>query len=51
MFTVSMSNSIFLDNSLRRADPKYKPASAVAVGPNQRRLTWTPAVAPDKPFR
>jgi hypothetical protein len=50
MFTMSMPNTVFLDNSVRRADPKYKPASVVAVGPNQRRLIWTPAVAPDKPF-
>jgi hypothetical protein len=50
MFTVSMPNTVFLDNSLRRAGPKYKPAIVVAVGPNQRRLIWTPAVAPDKPF-
>ena len=49
-FTVSMANTAFLDNSVHRADPKYRPASAVALGPTQRRLTWTPAVAPDTPF-
>jgi hypothetical protein len=49
--TISVSNPVLLDNSVRRADPKYKPASAVPVGATQRRLTWTPAVAPDKPFR
>jgi hypothetical protein len=50
MFTISMPDTVFLDNSVRRADPKYKPASVVALGPNERRLIWTPAVAPDKPF-
>jgi hypothetical protein len=50
-FTVSMSNATFLDNSLHTANQKYKPATVVALGPNDRRLTWTPAVAPDKPFR
>jgi hypothetical protein len=50
MLTVSTPDTVFLDNSIRRADPKYKPASVVAVGPNERRLIWTPAVAPDKPF-
>jgi hypothetical protein len=49
--TISVSNPVLLDNSVRRADPKYKPVSAVPVGATQRRLTWTPAVAPDKPFR
>jgi hypothetical protein len=50
MFTVAMANTVLLDNSVRRADPKYRPASTVALGTTQRRLTWTPAVAPDKPF-
>ena len=49
--TISVSNPVLLDNSVRRADSKYKPVSAVPVGATQRRLTWTPAVAPDKPFR
>jgi hypothetical protein len=51
MFTVSIPDTVFLDNSLRRASPKYKPASVVVLGPIERRLIWTPAVAPDKPFR
>jgi hypothetical protein len=51
IITISVSNPVLLDNSVRRADPKYKPVSAVPVGATQRRLTWTPAVAPDKPFR
>jgi hypothetical protein len=49
-FTVAMTDTVFLDNSVRRTGPKYRPASAVAVGPTQRRLTWTPAIAPDTPF-
>jgi hypothetical protein len=49
-FTISMADTVFLDNSVRRAGPKYRPATAVAVGPIQRRLTWTPAVAPDRPL-
>jgi hypothetical protein len=51
IFTVSIPDTVFLDNSLRRASPKYKPASVVVLGPIERRLIWTPAVAPDKPFR
>jgi hypothetical protein len=49
-FTLSMANTVFLDKSVHRADPKYRPARAVALGPTQRRLTWTPAIAPDTPF-
>jgi hypothetical protein len=49
--TISVSNPVLLDNSVRRADPKYKPASVVVLGPIERRLIWTPTVAPDKPFR
>jgi hypothetical protein len=51
IITISVSNPVLLDNSVRRADPKYRPATDVALGPTQRRLTWTPAVAPDKPLR
>jgi hypothetical protein len=49
-FTISMADTVVLDNAVRRAGPKYRPATAVAVGPTQRRLTWTPAIAPDRPL-
>jgi hypothetical protein len=49
IFTIAMSDTVYLDNSINQAGQNYRPASSTKLGPDQRRLVWTPAVAPDNP--